>query len=92
MKIPIKDLYYMQWRGDDNVDTLVFDIAKNGLREPIEVRPYRPFLWWLRPTKYVVISGARRVQAMRKLCHTEIECHVQKYFKCPYSKVLKRFK
>lgn len=53
---------------------LVASVRKTGPLNPIVVRPYGRS-----KDKYVVIDGARRLEAARDLGMSEIDCMVQSY-------------
>ncbi|MBR0384919.1 MAG: nucleoid occlusion protein [Erysipelotrichaceae bacterium] len=54
---------------DEHITELARSIAKNGLIQPVVVRPYRQY--------YQLITGERRLRACRKLGWTSIPCIIR---------------
>lgn len=61
------DLYYSKYpAAAEYVRELAEDIAKNGLKKPIEIHKIE--------AGYEVVSGVHRLKAVKKLGWIEVEC------------------
>lgn len=66
------DLYYRKYpAAAQRVEELMIDIAKNGLKEPIELHKIEDC--------YEVVEGVHRFRAIKKLGWIEVECTILPY-------------
>ena len=78
VKIPVSeirddfDFYYSKYpAAAQYVKELAVDIAKNGLKEPIEIHKVE--------IGYEVVEGVHRFRAIKNLCWIEVECKIVPY-------------